>query len=378
MKLKTDAYNIENAVTSSPAIRRRSAILTVPDRLDDARGRVASALNTSTSLVSIESHCIGSVGWVLRCTGKADGTQFFAKILLVDPFPVPPRYATPWEELASPEKPQRPVEEQIAAEWRMVREMRSLVGSESIPAPLGYSLDHRTLVFEEVRGTRLDRFVSWAWSKGQKLKSTLAAIFRAGVWLRRVHEFSAQGCETLELLDIEESLHALIRKKELEGTHNGEWALKAIELLARNLGPRTSFHVPVALNHGDFSLPNLIWDSDHEHLWVVDFEPSERKVVLHDLCTIIFELRKPLLYPFTPQETVQICERAFWAGYGAIPEDLFVCVNALATARLFYHSLPRISTLPQRRGWKGWLKATLYKGLFQRYMTARILQGAGV
>jgi len=259
----------------------------------------------------------------------------------------------------------------------MAREMRSLAGSDSVPAPLGYSLDDRTLVFEKVSGVRLDRFVSWVWSRGQKLRSTVTAIFRAGAWLRRLHAASSQACETLELVNIAEALHGLIRKRELEGTHFGEWASNAVELLARNFGPLTSFHTPVALNHGDFSLPNLIWDSASEHLWVVDFELSARKTILHDLCTIIFELRKPLLYPFTPQETVQTYERAFWAGYGLIAEDLFACVNALATARLFYHSFPRISTLPQRRGWKGWLKATLYRALFQRYMTARLVQATG-
>lgn len=376
MRLKSIEYNVEDPIFSPLAVRRRNAILARPRSLEDVRGRVASALNTSVGLVRIETQHLGHSGWVLRCTGKTDGVRFFAKILLADPYPVPPRFATPWEELASPEKRERPVEEQIAVEWRMAGEMRSLVGGECIPSPLGCSLDNRTLVFEEVHGTRLDHFVNWAYPTGQKLRSMVTAIYRAGEWLRGVHDLSAQGCETIELVEITESLHALIRKKALEGTRYGEWALKAVELLVRNLGPRASFHMPVALNHGDFSLPNLIWDSNCQHLWVVDFELAARKAILHDLCTMMFDLRKPLLYPFTPQNTVQLCERAFWAGYGAIAEDLFLCVNALATARLFYYSFPRISTLRERRGWKGWLKGTLYKGLFQRFMSARILRGA--
>jgi Ser/Thr protein kinase RdoA (MazF antagonist) len=204
------------------------------------------------------------------------------------------------------------------------------------------------------------------------------AIFHAGAWLRAVHESSPQGCEALEFLEVVDALRGLIRKKELQATVYAQWALKAVETLGQILSPRTSLHIPVALNHGDFSLPNLIWDPDREHLWVVDFELSARKAILHDLCTMIFELRKPLLYPHTSRRAVEVCESAFWAGYGVIAEDLFVLVNALATARLFYQSFPRISTLPERRGWKGWLKATLYKGLFQRYATARILQGAGL
>jgi len=377
MRLKSIEYNMEDPIISPTAVRRRNAMPARPGSLDDVRSRVASALNTSAGHVTIETHQIGHSGWVLRCTGKTGGVRFFAKILLADPYPVPPRFATPSEELTNPEKRERPVEEQIAAEWCMAGEVRSLVGGECIPSPLGCSLDDRTMVFEEVHGARLDHFVNWAYPTGQKLRSIVTALYRAGEWLRGVHDSSSQGCETIELVEVAESLRALIRKKALEGTCYGEWALKAVELPARNLGPRTSFHTPVALNHGDFSLPNLIWDSNCQHLWVVDFELSARKAILHDLCTMIFELRKPLLYPFTSQDTVQICERAFWAGYGAIAEDLFLCVNALATARLFYYSFPRISTLRERRGWKGLLKATLYKGLFQRFMIARILRGAG-
>ena len=203
------------------------------------------------------------------------------------------------------------------------------------------------------------------------------AIYQAGAWLRALHESSTQGCETIEFVEVANALRGLIRRKKLEGTLYGVWALRALELLARHRGPRSSFHMPVALNHGDFSLPNLIWDRYREHLWVVDFELSARKSILHDLCAMIFELRKPLLYPPTSELTVRLLESAFWAGYGAIAEDFFVFVSALATARLFYMSFPRILTLPERRGWRGWLKATVYKALFHRYVTARVLRSAG-
>jgi len=377
MRLKTGACNVAEPIVSSVAARQSNAWLAGPGCLDEVRGRVASALNTSTRHVSIASHHLGYSGWAFRCTGQADGTRFFAKILLADSYPVPPRFATPWEELASPESPHRPVEEQITAEWRMARKMRSLAGGESIPSPLGYSVDGRTLVFEEVSGTRLDRFASWAWPRGRRLQSTQTAIFHAGAWLRTVHDASAQGCETIEFLDIVEALRALIHKKKLLGTLYAPRALKAVEALVQKLRPRTTLHIPVALNHGDFSLPNLIWDPDQEHLWVVDFELSARKSILHDLGTLIFELRRPLLYPQTSRSAVRACERAFWGGYGAIAEDLFLFVNALVTARLFYLSLPRISTLGARRGWRGLLKATIYKALFQRYVSARILHCAG-
>lgn len=375
--MKSVENSIDSPIVSSTGARGRNVELASPAFLEDIRERIASALNISSGLVKIQSHHVGRSGWVLRCLGRANGTRFFAKTFLLDPYPIPPRFATPWEELAAREKPQRPVEAQIATEWNMARQMRFLVAGRNTPAPLGYSLDDRTLVFEEVQGTRLDRFVNWAWPADRQVKSMATAIFQAGAWLRAVHESSAQGCETIEFVEVADALRGLIRKKNLEGTPYGGWALKALELLADDLSPRTSFHMPVALNHGDFSLPNLIWDRKREQLWVVDFELSARKAILHDLCTIIFELRKLLLYPLTSQSTVRLFESAFWAGYGAIAEDLFVFVNALATARLFYLSFPRILTLPERRGWRGWLKATIYKGLFQRYATARVLRGAG-
>jgi len=247
-----------------------------------------------------------------------------------------------------------------------------------VPAPLGFSLDGLTLVFEEVCGTRLDRFARWAWRLGRRARSTETAIFQAGAWLRALHESSRQGCNTVEFPEVVEALRGLISKKALQGTVYGQWALKAVESLGEILSPRTTLHIPVALNHGDFSLPNLIWNPEDEHLWVVDYELSARKVILHDLCTMIFELRKPLLYPQTARSEVRACERAFWAGYGAIAEDLFVCVNALATARLFYHTFPKMLTLPERRGWRGWLEATLYRGLVEPYTSARVLEAAGL
>jgi hypothetical protein len=377
MKVRSVEYNIESSIASSAGARSRDVDLSSPAFSEDIRGRIACALNIPSGLVNIERHHVGMSGWVLRCWGSADGTRFFAKIFLLDPYPIPPRFATPWEELDAPEKPQRPVEAQIATEWSMARNMRSHVGAKNIPAPLGYSLDDRTLVFEEVQGTRLDRLVNWVWPASRDVRSMETAIYQAGAWLRALHESSTQGCETIEFVEVANALRGLIRRKKLEGTLYGVWALRALELLARHRGPRSSFHLPVALNHGDFSLPNLIWDRYREHLWVVDFELSARKSILHDLCAMIFELRKPLLYPPTSELTVRRLESAFWAGYGAIPEDLFVFVSALATARLFYLSFPRILTLPERRGWRGWLKATIYKALFHRYVTARVLRSAG-
>lgn len=344
------------------------------DARKETKRRVASALNIDSGLVGIEYQQAGPSGWVLWSRGVAAGTRFFAKVFLVDPYPVPPRFATPGEELARPEKQQRSVEEQIAAEWSMAQEMRSLVGGENIPAPLGCSLEYRILVFEEVDGLRMDCFVDSPWLNGQEARSAETAIRQAGAWLKTVHKSSFQGYETIKPLEVLGDLRALICRKELESTPYAHVMTEVLESACLDMNSQDSLRVPVALNHGDFSLPNLIWNRARQHLWVVDFELSARRGILHDLGTMIFTLRRPLLNPLTSRSAIRRWERAFWAGYGAVPTDLFAFANALATVRFFYHTLPKLRTWREKRGlWAG-TKASIYTRLFELHLVQRILR----
>ncbi len=358
----------------SSVVGGRTAQLSTAAWVEDIQCRVATAMNINAEFVNVEGRRKGFTGTNMRCWGTAAGVRFFAKIYLVDPYPIPPRFATPGEELASPEKPQRAVEEQITVEWNMVQEMRSLVGAHNIPAPLGCSIENRVLVFEEVSGLRLDRFVNWGWPHGQKMRSAVVALQMAGASLRALHDSSCQGYETIDLCEGVEALRGLMRKKEMESTPYARRALKVLESTRQNLTPRTSLRVPVALNHGDFSLPNLIWNSDRQHVWMIDFEFSSYRPILHDLCTLIATLRSQLLRPFTSPRIVQILEEAFWRGYGPVSEDIRTIVKGLSCAWLFYHTFPRISTLRERRGWAGGLKALVFKSLLQHIIIARILR----
>jgi len=352
----------------------RIAELAEPTLREDLQDRVASALDISPVLVTVERYETGASGWILFCGGVAAGRRFFAKVFLVDPYPMPPRFATPAEELAVPELPKRPVAAHIVAERNMVQKMRALAGTRNVPVVLGYSVGSRTLVFEEVGGLRMDRFVNWAWPNEHKMRSVQTAMFQAGAWLRTLHDSSLQGYETVDLAGTVAALRELADRRKLDGTPYGERAHDVLESAVDKLRPQTCLRVPVALNHGDFSLPNLIWDDVREQLWVVDFELSSYRPILHDLCTMLFTLWHPLLRPLTLARVVQLLEGPFWQGYGPVPEDIRTLANGLACARLFYHSLPRVSTLRERHGWKGAVKATLYKSLFQRYMIARVLQ----
>ena len=199
-------------------------------------------------------------------------------------------------------------------------------------------------------------------------------MLQAGSWLRTVHESSFQGYENIEISQAVDALRALAHRKGAEFRTYAGLACQALESTRRDLSPRTSLRVPVALNHGDFSLPNLIWGEAGKRLWVVDFEHSSQRPIIHDLCTLIATLRFRLLMPFTAPRVVRRLEEAFWKGYGPTAKEIRTLVSGLSCAWLFYHILPRLSTLRERRGWRGGIKAVLYKSLFQRFMMARIIR----
>ncbi len=373
-RMSSTTHKVENLVLPLARARAKASVLPAAAVVEELQCRVACALNIAPELVSIEGHRSDFPWVMLWCWGKAAGARLFAKVFLADPYPVPARFATPWEELEGPANPQRPVEEQVSAEWNMIHEMRSRVGTQNIPAPLGRSFEDRTLVVEEVSGQRMDSFVNWRWPSRRKAHSVEEAMLQAGSWLRTLHESSFQGYETVDVSEALDALLALARRRGAELAPYAGLARQVLESTRRDLNPRTALRVPVALNHGDFSLPNLIWDDPKKRLWVIDFEHSGQRPIIHDLCTLIATLRYRLLMPITSPRVVRLLEEVFWKGYGPTAKEIRTLVNGLSCAWLFYHIFPRLSTLRARRGWRGGLKASLYKSLFQRFMIARILR----
>ena len=343
---------------------------------EDLQCRVASALNVSPALVKIEGHCIRYMGLFMQCWGTAAGARIFAKVFLVDRYPIPPRFATPAEELATPENPTRPVEEQIEIERSHFQQMRALMGNENIPALLGCSLSHRILVYENVNGLRVDSFVKNRVIDGFRPgngTSVETALFKAGAWLRTLHDSTSKGFDTIDSGEVIRDLRALIRKKQMEASPDAALALRALESARFEHHAEACMRVPVALNHGDFTMPNLLWNDDHQHLSVIDFELSAPRPILHDLCTMISDLRKRLLHPLTSPQAIDQFEKAFWRGYGTIPDNLLAFTNALATARLFYHTLPELRDWREQRGvWAG-IKASLYTRVFEPSLVRRLL-----
>jgi 2-polyprenyl-6-methoxyphenol hydroxylase-like FAD-dependent oxidoreductase/lipid II:glycine glycyltransferase (peptidoglycan interpeptide bridge formation enzyme) len=369
---------MEESAMPNTAVRGTTAGLSRVALVEDLRSRVATALNISPALVNIEGHCIRYMGLFLQCWGTAAGARVFAKVFLVDRYPTPPRFATPAEELATPENPNRPVEGQIEIERNQFRQMRALMGSQNIPTLLGCSLSHRILVYEEVNGLRvdslvMDRLANWFRVRDRNGKSVATALFGAGAWLRALHDSTSEGFESIESGKVIEDLRALVRKKQMETSPYAALALKALEFTPLELGAKACVRVPVALSHGDFTLPNLLWNDDHHHLWVIDFELSAVRPILHDLCTMIFDLRKHLLHPLTSPQAIELFEKAFWKGYGAIPDNLLAFTNALATTRLFYHTLPKLRDWREQRGlWAG-IKASLYNRVFEPVLVRHLL-----
>ncbi|HET7212141.1 MAG TPA: hypothetical protein VFL79_01015, partial [Terriglobia bacterium] len=122
----------------------------------------------------------------------------FAKILLADPYPIPPRFRVPWESPLRSTMPVRPITEQINTEWEMTIQMLRLSGGHSVPVPLGRSLAARTIVWEEAGGTSLVRTLKWSRWRNSMAEAGANALLKAGGWLRTVHEASRQGTELVE------------------------------------------------------------------------------------------------------------------------------------------------------------------------------------
>jgi hypothetical protein len=300
------------------------------------------------------------------------GKRFFAKIFLADPYPVAPRVPLPWEALTV-DKNSRSIGDQVEREWNMANEFRLLAAPGSVPAPLGKSTTARTIVWEEVSGIRLDHFVRRSRWLDPKGKTAMLALFQAGAWLRGIHDASARGNEGIDILTVGEATRNLVEKQGLSASKHANFGCHLLEKALAPLGIAEKLLVPAALSHGDFSLSNLMWSKAMDQLFVFDFEHSDRRSICHDLVTIMFDFRVQLLNPLIPKRVILSLEKSFWAGYGPIPRETRVLVQAVALSRIFYQALPRLSTRRKRRGRLAGLYATIYRRFFEDFVITRRL-----
>jgi hypothetical protein len=299
--------------------------------------------------------------------------RFFAKTFMMEPYPVTPRPTIPGEAELRRGPQLRPAGVQSDNEWKMTNKLRTLTGPESIPSPLGKSEVAKTIVWREVRGVTLYELVERSLWTDREGKTLGTALRLAGAWLRRLHDASMHGSESVDIARVVEIIPALMQKEGLHSPAHLEMACRLLEAARSRVGNPDKLLLPVALNHGDFALANLIWDKKASKLFVIDFEHVGPLSVCHDLLSIIFDLRSRLLNPLMPQRVILGAERSFWDGYGSTPEEVPVLVGALASARIFYFSLPRLSTRRKRRGWLKGMTASLYQEFLENILARRRL-----
>lgn len=339
---------------------------------NEIRERIACALCARTQSVTVNRYGYNATKFAVCCSGNWNGKRLFAKILLADPYPIPPRFRTPWE---SPHTtmPVRTITEQIDNEWEMAIKMRRLSGGRSVPAPLGRSLAARTIVWEEAGGTPLARALKWSRWKSLLARGGAEALFKAGCWLRSIHEVSHVGTETIEARDLIQTAIRSSRQKQRDDGHYEHLASKILEASLTAMGKTGNFEVPVALTHGDFCLSNLLWKTTGKQLVVVDFELSGLRPVYYDLFALIADLRAKLLNPMVPKSVIQSWEQSFWRGYGTTSREVVAFVKTLAHARLFYYHFSRLLTRRKRKGLIGGINAQLYRTFLEdRIITQRL------
>lgn len=365
LHLSRDSSNVMPRKCSPPRVKCQG--------VSEVRQRIASALAARIQEVTVDRCRYSPSGLMLQCSGKAYEKRFFAKIFLADPYPNPDRFRGPWEESVVLNDRSRPVQDQIATEWEMTMRMRSLVGADSVPAPLGKSPADHTIVWEETCGTTMDKVARKLCHLRLREEAGAGALFRAGRWLRKLHEASAQGMQTIDIskaLDLLEEMERVGRNPAFQ-TYIA-MAFETLRASIRTTG-KTTLVTPVTLTHGDFCLANLIWEQRQNRLAVVDFELSRTRPACHDLFSFISALRVRLLNPMIPKSAIASWERAFWNGYGPVSPELPIFISALASSRVFYRQFPRLLTRRKRLGWLAGVNASIYRAIFERYVISNRL-----
>lgn len=338
----------------------------------DIKERVACALSVMPGELGMIRYRYSLVKTALQCRGEWNGKRFFAKILLADPYPIPERFSAPWEVSRGAPEPARPIRDQIETEWYMTLKMRKLSRDECVPAPLGRSIPARTIVWEEASGTPLVRLVKWSRWKRAIVPEGARTLFQAGRWLRKVHDASRQGDETIDMRDLINHARNFALQK---GAHVSDYDRAVPKILEASLPEigDTPLPIPVTFTHGDFCLSNLIEGNANCRLAVIDFELCGIRPVYHDLFGLVSELYSQFLNPLVPKFVIESWEEAFWAGYGSTAPRMRAFVRTLALARIFYHDLFRLLTRRRRKGWIAGLNAQLFRMFLEPTVLARRL-----
>lgn len=342
----------------------------------DLRERIASALQARSTDVMVQRRRLSPGGRSIQCwgccgergSGRLKGVRFFAKVLLLDPYPIVFKLTAPWERGLGDDPPIRPLDEQIDVEWNTTAQLRALVG-DSVPVPLGCSKAARTIVWQDAQAAWVIRTVKRSRWMDPKGSEGTAALFQAGAWLRRVHDTSSVGNETVNVSQAVRAIRGAVEKARQTGSPYGNSVIRVLdEAVARTDGKLAA---PKALGHGDFTLANLMWDQRARRLFVIDYENFAYRSICYDLLTMVFDIRLQLLNPLVPQRAPVALETAFWDGYGPISDELRCFISTVASSQIFCDFLPRMSARRTRRGWLAGATTRVYKALFEPAMVKR-------
>jgi hypothetical protein len=330
----------------------------------ECKEKIARTLQASVGDVRIRSRRFNKWGSTLQCAGMWGEREFFAKMIVQDPMPSLPPLMLPTDETMAAMGSLKAAGDQIELEYNATSEAGKFRGPAQVPTAIARSSAEKAIVWTMLRAVSVNDIVKrWQW-KDLGGENVTVALFRAGRWLRGIHEASALSKQIVDIDVIERTIPEWVRRRQGNPGY-GRMACRVVHGAILKLGGVTSVPVPVAFTHGDFSLPNLLWDRKRGELWIVDFEHSEYRPIAHDLVTIVSNLRVKLINPFIPRKFAVRWERAFWKGYGPIAQELSILVDALASAWLFYEFLP---TLSERRG----LGKALFS-LYRRFMAKRMI-----
>jgi hypothetical protein len=299
----------------------------VPDLLQ----AVADALNLPSGRIVIGNEkCVWDQRSI-KFMGYADGQEFFAKMLIADPYPV--NIAAPWHSVLIAGERKRCSVNQVKLEASVRYELALMTDVSAIPECLGSSALFRTVVWERLSGTTALSLLRRSGMFDPLGKTCRAIALKAGSWLRRLHDDTRRGAQDLSLSGAMRAVQQTI-----PSSNRSASARCANDLLSRSAEKMSgSVAVPVSRNHGDFTLVNLMWNQEQRELHVIDFENSEYAPIWQDLAAISFSMRKQLLNPLIPAHIVRGMEQAFWKGYGKIDSDLFEFVQTLALSKILVH-----------------------------------------
>ncbi|MBZ5719909.1 MAG: aminoglycoside phosphotransferase family protein [Acidobacteriia bacterium] len=330
--------------------------------------RIASAMSLRDAEVKVET-CHVDVRST-SCTGLIAGRAFFAKHFTADPYRVVS--ALPWREELSDSVASRPRADQFQVERNAAQTFRCMAGLAHVPAMLGCSEREAIILWEKAEGVRLDQMLvrsRWMPGTGDSFSNALGV---AGAWLRRVHDASREGSREFDLHSLSRAIQQKIKAEPWAEQTYARTAIQRLQEASDAIGDNGKLELPVVLNHGDFTLANLLWNGTR--LSVLDFENPIVAAPFYDLLTLTFSLRRKLLNPLVSRNVVQAAEKSFWKAYGAVPSQLATFLNAVATARVLCQCSPRPAKQRRQRGWLNAAAAAVYHNVLESSMLTRCLE----